>query len=743
MPSDVDRIQRQIRARHEQVPDRERQDEAPDLVALEAGQDISPDLARRLQPQMGNQAIADLIARQAGASLGEASEGQEEEVEEVQEEAQEEVREEDHGRSSDAQEGAAVAHGAGKGLPLGPGAAAAQDLQFGGDDDDDVPSEPTDRGTPLHFLRAGRGNLARLEALRGMGRIPTPAMEEATAIVESLPGVPRRPDASRDEAFQTPLEACRDLQLIAGRSLTPEDLADLPGSLDPIGRPVEVGRYIARHGQSPLARSLGRLLGALPGSLLPEVMGGSAAVARLSTLATLAQAADGWEDASVRDRAIRTALDVDALERVLDVAGDISETVPPGPTLFSRLHGRQPVVEVPAVAPSPLAVRWWIPALERVGQYADPPVPGGFHPPPRPPDDDPDDPVLAVDALLYRLTAPPDSDPTAWCVTEESLAGLHAGLQEILATGGRMQVELAAAAEAITRPEVEPEIHAILTRAYRACREVARTVVPCQAVLDPLIGAPVPEALADLEVVEARLAPAPTRLVEIRTEATCALAAVAARPQPDDARHEPTLPSPHQPPSPTLSEALHLADALETAGDSLRARSTLEVAIDLSRSGPDTCWHGQANLLLGALLLRMGMPRDAAPHLEVAAHHGQVSGDSLTGVAACTLSAALQVADGTWADALQTASMEARLARVRRNPTAILDAACTQATAFLASHRPDATLDALLAAGEELGARAATLQLTILAARLAEAREQIGEAAFAAHLRSRGIHAGG
>ena len=52
----------------QQVAPEHHHERAPDLQGVEEGEDISPDVAERLQPQMGNQAVQALLARTSSST---------------------------------------------------------------------------------------------------------------------------------------------------------------------------------------------------------------------------------------------------------------------------------------------------------------------------------------------------------------------------------------------------------------------------------------------------------------------------------------------------------------------------------------------------------------------------------------------------------------------------------------------------------------------------------------------------
>ncbi|MFH1464439.1 MAG: hypothetical protein ABIO70_08630 [Pseudomonadota bacterium] len=480
---------------------------------------VSAELAAQLQAQWGNQAVAQLVdgpeASQIAGTTAETS-GAEREEEDLLDRAE---AEEPEKRAGPRDRGSGRAVAAVRGLPQarsGGGAAPQADLQFGGDDDDDDEGLPipADGGTVLRFHRPYRSNQARMRALRArLGQVH----DELDHLEAALTDVARAHStgrgaaawragtASGDAALRAPLEAWDDPALLTGRGCGPEDLEDLAGPFDGLGRPIAAARFTARLGARPVSRSIARLVGSAPGTLLPEAGGYDGAAARLGALATLALAAEGPYGTMLRDRAVRTALSEAAVEATLEVAGDIAEQVPPAHILYRRVAGRPAGGTPPEQGPSPLARHWVGAALREAGQVMPLPEVPPWLPPPEEPAVDPLDPASLVDAALERTA--PQAERTPWGRVD--VRPQRAAIQRLLAAGGRVQVELCAAALACRRANFDGAIAATLRETYKAFRAEAVELLRLDEELAPLQGRPAAEAgvrasKADFDIVASR-----------------------------------------------------------------------------------------------------------------------------------------------------------------------------------------------------------------------------------------------
>jgi hypothetical protein len=356
--------------------------------------------------------------------------------------------------------------------------------------------------------------MARLQALRArMGQ----AQDDLGFLEATLGGAgralstgrgaaaPRARPPAGDAAIRAPLEAWDDPALLAGRGCGPDDLEGLAGPFDALGRPIAAGRFLALFGTRPLCRSLGRLAGAAPGTLLAEAGGFDGAATRLGALACLALAAEGPYGVVLRDRAVRTALSEAAIEATLEVAGEVAEQVPPAHILYRRVAGRRGE-DAPFVgSPSPMARHWVGAALRQAGQVAPLPEIPPWLPVPAEPALDPTDPASLVDAALERTA--PEAERTPWGRVE--VLPQRTAIQRLLAAGGRTQVELCAAALACRRPAFDGAIAAVLRETYKTFRAEAMELLRLDEELGaledrPTIEAGVRASAADFAVVACR-----------------------------------------------------------------------------------------------------------------------------------------------------------------------------------------------------------------------------------------------
>jgi hypothetical protein len=463
-----------------------------DIRKLDREQGISAEMAAQLQAQWGNQAVAQLLNLSTGSELA-ATAAERRELGEEEEELLDSLGVDEDGPHLSADQAAGLAPGAMRGLPAASaGAGLTPDRQYGGDDDEDdepfpLPSDPD--GTPLGFDRSGKGNLARLQEHRSKGELPPHRLAAARSELEratqhlAARGL-ARPQPVGDALFLTPLEAWEDASLVAGRGCDIEQLQDLAGPYDALGRPMAVGAFAQQRATTPLGRSLARLCAAAPGTLMPAVGGLAGAAARVGSLAVLGLAAEGLHRATIRDRALRSALSQAALEIVLLAAGDVAESVPPAHTLYTRITGERARASARELEPGPVARHWVVPALRSVGQVVALPRVLRWSPPPPPLVLDPDDPVSVVDAALRGISL--DSPQDRWVDAGPLLHSIDA----LLAAGGRAQVELATAALASRRPAFDDRIGASLWRAYKAFQAAARALLEARGVLAQADGQP-------------------------------------------------------------------------------------------------------------------------------------------------------------------------------------------------------------------------------------------------------------
>ncbi len=467
------------------------------LEQLEEGQDISADKARQLAPQLGNAALAGLV--NSGSSMG----VEEEIVEEVDLALEEDV---DHEVDLDTPQFGGG--GAGGGDPGGD-APWAVDLQFGGEDD---PSAPTSRRSS-RLRRSPRRELADPDDPFDAPEADDPAAvppEDIDAVLAALPPVPPAPPLPRtgDARYGAVLAPLTDPRQIARRHITPESLLEAQGPRDPVGRPAEIGRFLSAHAEAPRSRSLAGLLVRAIAPLTPAVGGGSGGVARLTTLAICAQAHEGGGAAT--DRAVALSLRWEAWPRAVQTARRLAAE--------GRLHAPAIRSALDPTPDEPRGERRIPPANALARRALDHLLPVRFVPdiprarlgvPPRPSAD----PALdALDAAIMQYTSDrPPAAPTA-VVTAEMVRPLLSAANGLLNAIGRAQVELAAAATAVTSVRPGAPVGPTLSRADQALRELARSTVRASRSLQRLTGKRLPaQAAADRATEQLKAAVAALR----------------------------------------------------------------------------------------------------------------------------------------------------------------------------------------------------------------------------------------
>ncbi|NOY27486.1 MAG: hypothetical protein GXP62_16610, partial [Oligoflexia bacterium] len=322
-------VSHEQRQRQQQAEDLQAQQEAKDkeaLQQLEEGQEISQEQAGQLQPQIGNAALAALLAHAASASASaSASAGITAAEEDVGEELVE-VQDEEEVFAEELNASVYGGGGGGAGVPGGPADPWDMGKLFGGDDDG-TPAGGGPRGGRVRPSPIRPGTLPIDEDLDDEDDVEAVPDEHIEAVMASLPAVPRRRTTSLwGDAIHCAVEdALGETGAIARLSLSPEDLVRRGGPGSPVGRPLAIGRFLAAQASAPLARCLGRALAGGSATMLVAATGAAGATARLATLAVCAQVAEsGGTDgqatvdrAAATDRAVALALTLDAWPRTI------------------------------------------------------------------------------------------------------------------------------------------------------------------------------------------------------------------------------------------------------------------------------------------------------------------------------------------------------------------------------------------------------------------------------------------
>jgi hypothetical protein len=447
--------------------------ELEELEKLEEGQELSQEVAQRLQGNMGNQAIANMVGKGAAKTGGGVELEEEQQVEEAVEVEEEgpEMEGPTHGGSGS---GGAGDGAGGAGDPWDVG------MLFDGPDDPDDEVGPTRRRTRW---RPTRPDIERFNDDDGDWGEAGGLLEEDVAPVDAILNVlGPLGDAARsgDAIFDVVDAALGDPRAIGRRSWDAEDLIDRTGALDPLGRPALIGRFLAVAAAALLARTRGRTLAGPAPALLGRRAGHAGAVARLTALATYAAASEG--EPNQTNRAIGVSLAVDAWPAAVSAARKAAAR--------RRLHAPQialMALEAAGMRADEDDRSGRLPEPSRLGGLGllrlippgfIPPIPP-FERPGRPPAPHDDDVMAALDAVMSRMTGGPDptDTPPDPVVTWMSLEPTLDATEALVNAMGRAQVELAAAAVAVSRVRPGAPVRQTLVHADRALRELARTAV--------------------------------------------------------------------------------------------------------------------------------------------------------------------------------------------------------------------------------------------------------------------------
>ena len=508
--------------RLQQQPETDVQEDARDqqvLESLEEGMELAPDQAGRVGGQFGNSALAALLGNQVATPGAGGVDLEEEESVELVEDLGEEL---DFDRDL---EGPAHGGGAG-GVPVAPtdgGGGSDGDPWdvghlFGGDDDEDDPNAPT---------RTGRLPPSPRRTFKPPTDDPfAEGPDEAELTPEDIDGIdkeigptlPRTDTPRSGDAMYAAVETClTDPRALGRRTLEPEDLVGQHGATDPIGRPTQIGRFIAASGRSRRARTVGRLLSGATASLFPESGGYSGGVARLCTLAVCAEALEGGGPRT--DRAVSLALAQDAwpttvararpmaqqgrlhAPEVLDALlgatapGLPVDRLPPPSVLGGRaLAGLLPPAYIPEVPPLDLDAD--------LGEVSDDPELAEL------------DAALAFFATGRDVSAEAPDRPIPKTVLQPAL---HAA-RYLMNAAGKAHVEVAAAGFAVSSVRPGAPVRAPLEAADRALARIARAILRAGRKLERVGGRPrdtIDPAAVDAMTDELR--DARDRLVDLRT----------------------------------------------------------------------------------------------------------------------------------------------------------------------------------------------------------------------------------
>jgi hypothetical protein len=456
------------------------------LERIEEGQEIAPESAERLQPQMGNQAVQALLARTTSTTQTATGTADFELAEEVGE-AQAEEQDVSSLALPDVSFG-----GGGDGLPL---EASPWDVGrlFGGDDDTPPPKPRPKRSGPARAR--GDATASHQDDPFDEEELDAVHMDHIETTLGETPKMKEeyRAGDARYRAIEVGLQTPHS---IGRRELVPESMVDRTDHLDPLGRATSIGRFMATAATRESARLLAKTT-AGPASILASPQTGHAgASARLASLTVCIEALEGGSTGT--DDAIRLALCRDAWPSALEAAREMAQTgrvvapsiVEAAGELSEDNKSEQPILQgshtdLAKIRLGQLALIEILPATHL------PQIPTiHFSAPPAPPSDDPI--LAAMDATLAKFTGGinPADLPEEKILSEQVIQPVLNAATELVNAMGKAQVEMAAAAIALARVRPSPATRSTLNHTDRALRELARTVVQAGDKLHSFRGAP-------------------------------------------------------------------------------------------------------------------------------------------------------------------------------------------------------------------------------------------------------------
>ncbi len=460
------------------------------LEQLEEGQDLSTEQAARVAGQLGNAALASMLTPRMDETAFDAMDQEQDEELEVDVGLAEELGEEselDGGHELDAPSyggggGGGAADGSGdNGDPWDVG------RLFGGDDDDEDDDGPTRTGrlppSPRRILPSPSDD--------PFEERPEEALqpEDLAPVEDRLGPTPARFGAERlgDACYLAVEPALEDPVRLGRRALHPEDLIDDEGPGDPIGRPSEIGRFLADAAESPRARSLARTLARATAALAPPVGGYAGGVARLANLAVCAEALEGGGERT--DRAVDLALAFEVWPEAVATARPMAQQGRlRAPEVLDALVGA-PAEKDPDAAHLPEPGRLGGRALSLVVPQPYVPEVPGIDLDAAAPEVESDPALTELDAALafFATGARPGLDPDPPVDKAVLQPGVHAA-RYLMNAIGRAHVELAAAALAVWRVRPGAPVRGVLQQADPALLQLARAVLRAGRRLERLGG---------------------------------------------------------------------------------------------------------------------------------------------------------------------------------------------------------------------------------------------------------------
>lgn len=392
-------------------------------------------------------------------------------------------------------------------LSAGVGTSAMERL-LGGDPEDEGPPLPP----RVHFSRRNR-----IPRARANDQEDTPIQEIEDLLDEELPPLGEAGVPQGDERLDALWSWMQKPSAFAAPQLPPETLAARPGVHE---RPRAMGAFLRRHAASPLARWLARLARPLPGPAQ-----GASLLARAALMAELAAHAEArLRPLDVVNRACAMALESDVGPRSRRAARlCLEKRQLRGPLVLEvALQGAPLPAGTALASPGPGGLALLQSALEFCAQPL-PIVPPGRHAQPLEADASADDSTEAIDALMAHLLGG-EAAPT---MSEERLAPVLDGADDLLLIAGRAQIELAAAAIAVRRAAgslVATRVAALLKATDRELRTCAKEVSAVAEAVDNLVNVPYARAQAPVQAAETMLEALAARIQRLRDAALGTLA---------------------------------------------------------------------------------------------------------------------------------------------------------------------------------------------------------------------------
>ncbi|MEC7983849.1 MAG: hypothetical protein VX278_01715 [Myxococcota bacterium] len=441
-----------------------------EIEGLEEGQDFDADKAVKLQPNLGNQAVRDLMNKLN--NVNNALSDLEQEGGDFEEDQQEELELEE------SMSGQSFGGGGGGGNAAS-GNPWETEFFYGGDDDPD----PKKRKRKKRRRRFSFLQQEEPEEETQQSPPPQPLFSEI------IP-TPQQGERTKDAVYKA-VEIClQDPYDLFGQSLDPQELLKRKGFADPIRCPIEIGRFLTQNAQNSMSRSLSELVGEPASPLLSPQGGFSTAVARLATIAICAEAAEGGKEQT--DRAVALSLRHDAWFKTVKVAKQLSQK--------GQLHA--PTICAQVTGDTGEEDRAFLPTPSLIGGA------GLKHVMPHPPaisapylalpvheEEITDELVNMIDKTLAILISGKDPEEEKILYVDYSI--LQPALNSansLLGALGRTQVEFAAAAVAVKSIYTGAPIISTLKHSDSALRQLAQATVQAGRTLENLRGLEIEKA---------------------------------------------------------------------------------------------------------------------------------------------------------------------------------------------------------------------------------------------------------